>query len=391
MSCSTVGYMDSPPQLNSLYLHIPFCNSKCPYCDFFSRVGTQQQLDEYVELLCQNINIQHRHSSQDPPFDTIYFGGGTPSLLSVKQIDALLCAIDKTFGIRPGAEITLEANPGTLRLQQLMGYRQAGVNRLSLGIQSFNDQNLQLLGRIHNREQARHSIAIARKAGFDNLSVDLMFALPGQNCRDIEQELAQLLEFSPEHLSIYGLTFEKGTDFSRRLKTGEISSCEEGNYVDQYRLVHEKLVEAGFEHYEISNFSRPERRCRHNQVYWKRTRCHAVGMGAHGFTNEGWGERWHIPPDLKRYKNLILKGENPAEQLESFDRQSAMREVLYLALRTSDGIDLRDFEQQFNCPLFQAFAQAWNKTQPFLRADERHWYLETDGWLLYDHLISQFL
>lgn len=376
---------------SSLYIHIPFCLSKCPYCDFFSQVGTQYQLDEYVELLCRDVDIQRQFYPRSPAFDTIYFGGGTPSLLTATQIETLLSAIDRTFGIISEAEITLEANPGTLQLQQLLDYHQTGVNRLSLGIQSLNDHNLQQLGRIHNQEQARSSIAMARKAGIDNLSLDLMFALPGQKCHALKQELKQLIEIHPEHLSIYGLTFEDGTEFARRQKLGELSCCEENMYVDQYRLVHEQLIEAGFEHYEISNFCQPGRRCRHNQAYWQRTTCHAIGAGAHSYIPEGWGKRWHIPSNLQRYKHLAQMGQPTAELLEDFDQQGAMREFVYLALRTSDGVNLIDFELRFNCQLEQAFAQAWEKSQPFLKSDNQRWYFELDGWLLYDHLISHFL
>ncbi|MCW8858338.1 MAG: radical SAM family heme chaperone HemW [Deltaproteobacteria bacterium] len=377
--------------MSSLYLHIPFCSKKCPYCDFFSQVGQQQQLDEYVELLRRDILIVKKGHPQNPPFATIYFGGGTPSLLSAKQINLLLTDINGTFGIEPEAEITLEANPGTLQLEQLIAYRQAGVNRLSLGIQSLNDQKLQLLGRIHIAEQARKSVAMSRKAGFHNLSLDLMFALPGQSLQALEQELSQLLGLEPEHISIYGLTFEDGTEFARRLKSGDISSCEEGLYAEQYHLVHETLIKAGYEHYEISNFARPGFRCRHNQTYWQRTTCLAVGAGSHQFIDQTWGERWQVPPDLARYKELLRKNINPSQLLETFDQQGAMKECLYLALRTSDGLDLPYFEQRFGFRAEDLFTQAFRKAQPYLKSDDQRWYFDLEGWLLYDHLISHFL
>ncbi|MBE9486207.1 MAG: radical SAM protein, partial [Chloroflexi bacterium] len=173
--------------MSSLYLHIPFCSSKCPYCDFFSQAGSQKQLDEYVELLNLNIRILQQKFPHNPPLETIFFGGGTPSLLSAEQIGSLLKNIKGTFDIDKNAEITLEANPGTVDLDQLRGYRQAGVNRLSLGIQSLNDQHLQLLGRIHTADQAQDSVIAARAAGFNNLSLDLMFALPDQDLSSLEE------------------------------------------------------------------------------------------------------------------------------------------------------------------------------------------------------------
>lgn len=275
----------------SLYLHIPFCSNKCPYCDFFSHVGTQQQLEDYVELLMLNVGIVSRDMQVGVPLETIFFGGGTPSLLSVKQLEKILNGINKYFGIDDVAEITLEANPGTLTLNQLKGYRGAGINRLSLGVQSLKDENLQLLGRIHTVKQARESIQNARTAGFDNLSLDLMFALPNQNLISLDQEISTLLNFEPEHISVYGLSFEEGTEFSSRQQSGEIVSCDEGLYADQYQLLHHQLKAAGYGHYEISNFARSNRVCRHNQAYWQRKDCLGIGIGAHGFVNQEWGER----------------------------------------------------------------------------------------------------
>ncbi|MEA3363139.1 MAG: radical SAM family heme chaperone HemW [Thermodesulfobacteriota bacterium] len=379
--------------MSSLYLHIPFCSSKCPYCDFFSQVGSQLQIDEYVELLCLNIKILKQTRPTTTPLETIFFGGGTPSLLSIKQIENILNNIEQNFGTETAAEITLEANPGTVTLEQLQGYRQAGVNRLSLGIQSLNDQTLQLLGRIHTANQARESVFAARTAGFDNLSLDLMFALPKQDLISLEQEITALLNLEPEHISLYGLSFEEGTDFFTRLQSGQLSPCADNLYADQYHLLHEQLNVAGFEHYEISNFARPKRRCRHNQVYWKRGDCLAIGAGAHSFINQKWGERWHIPANLRDYKKSLLRGESPAELLETYNQLGAMKEYVYLALRTSDGIDGADFEQKFNLPLQQAFPEALNKATDYLHSSlaTGRYSFNLNGWLIYDHLISHFL
>ncbi|MCD6580202.1 MAG: radical SAM family heme chaperone HemW [Desulfuromusa sp.] len=379
--------------MSSLYLHIPFCSNKCPYCDFFSQVGSQQQIDEYVNLLNLNIKILEQKGLSSRPFETIFFGGGTPSLFSVKQIENLLNNIHQAFGIEIDAEITLEANPGTVTQEQLQGYRQAGVNRLSLGIQSLNDQNLKQLGRIHSADQARASVVAARTAGFDNLSLDLMFALPDQDLTSLEQEVSALLQFSPEHISLYGLSFEVDTEFSARLQAGELISCEESLYAEQYQLLHEKLGAAGFEHYEISNYARPGQRCRHNQVYWQRRDCMAIGAGAHSFVENGWGERWHIPANLKYYRESLLHEKDPAELLEIFDQQGAMQEFIYLVLRTNNGIDLQEFEQRFNLPLQKAFSAALNKAGEYLylHSNPDRYCLNLNGWLLYDHLISHFL
>ncbi len=377
--------------MSSLYLHIPFCSNKCAYCDFFSQIGTHTQLAEYVELLNLNIRILHQQYPDTQPFETVFLGGGTPSLLTVAQLESLLRNISERFKLAENAEITLEANPGTINLNQLKGYRQAGVNRLSLGIQSLNNRNLQQLERIHSAEQALASVSIARAAGFDNLSLDLMFALPGQALSALEQEISSLLELHPEHISLYGLSFEEGTEFAARQQRGELKPCGEDLYAAQYRLLHDQLLAAGFEHYEISNFARPGYRCRHNQVYWQRRTCLAAGCGAHSFSDMNWGERRHIPADLNKYRDSIVKGKNPAELLETYGCPEAMKEFIYLALRTSDGFDLHAFEQQFHQHPQKAFTEAFNKTGNYLRLADGRCYFDLNGWLLYDHLISYFL
>jgi len=379
--------------MSSIYIHIPFCASKCPYCDFFSQVGSQLQIDEYVKHLILNIEILSRKKLPISPLGTIFFGGGTPSLLSPKQIETILDHLERTYGFAGDLEITLEGNPGTLDGQSLSGYREAGINRLSLGIQSLNEQNLQFLGRIHSVTQARESVAAARSAGFENLSLDLMFALPEQNISALGEEIIALLELAPEHISLYGLSFEEGTNFYTRLQGGTITPCDENLYADQYQLLDEKLKIAGYEHYEISNFALAERRCRHNQVYWQREDCLAIGAGAHSFINHGWGERWHIPANLQNYSESLLQGNDPAELLETYDQAGAMREFVYLALRTSDGIDPEEFKQRFNLHFQQVFSAELDQIEKYLISPSTtdRYRFNINGWLLYDHLISHFL
>ncbi|SEA78132.1 oxygen-independent coproporphyrinogen-3 oxidase [Desulfuromusa kysingii] len=377
--------------MGALYLHIPFCISKCPYCDFFSEVGQQQQIDDYVEQLKRNIKIASTQDSQPLSLDTLFFGGGTPSLLSVNQLADVLRCIVRYFGINPAAEITIEANPGTLSLEKLKGYRQAGVNRLSLGIQSLDDHRLQQLGRIHTVAQARESIISARAAGFDNLSLDLMFALPNQDLLALESEIAELLTFKPEHVSVYGLSYEEGTDFFLRQQAGKIRSCDEGLYADMYLLLHNYLVAAGYNHYEISNFAKPDSLCRHNQVYWKRENCLAIGAGAHGFQDQHWGKRWHVEADLNHYKECLIQGKDPVKLLEQYDRDGAMKEYAYLRLRTSKGIDVQEFYRRFGLEFQDVFAPAILKTKDYLYASGQRRFFDVNGWLIYDHLISNFI
>jgi len=348
-------------------------------------------LAEYVDLLILEMQLLAQVSLQPSPMKTIFFGGGTPSLLTAEQVDRLLTQIDSLFGIAARCEVTLEANPGTLDEGHLRGYRSAGINRLSLGVQSLCDQQLKQLGRGHSAAEARQSVALAREAGFDNLNLDLMFSRPGQDCAQLAQELEQLLMLGPQHVSLYGLSYEQGTEFSELLQRGELTETDDDEYADQYRLLQQLFLQAGFDHYEISNFAQPGFRCQHNQVYWQRKSCLAAGCGAHSFYDTGWGERRFVPPDLERYKRYLMQRQNPSEQLETFDRRGAMSENLYLAFRTSDGIDCVKFVEMFGERPEQAFPEAFSQLSDHLSQSKDHWFFKPESWLIYDHLISHFL
>jgi oxygen-independent coproporphyrinogen-3 oxidase len=377
--------------MSSLYLHIPFCSSKCPYCDFYSQVGSAQQVADYVALLMLDLQLLARSRPHSAPLRTVFFGGGTPSLLTAGQAGRLLRQIEHGFGFAADCEISLEANPGSLDAERLGGYRAAGINRLSLGVQSLCDRQLKQLGRGHTAEDARRAVAQARAAGFDNLSLDLMFGRPGQTGGQLTQELEGLLALQPQHVSLYGLSYETGTPFAARLQRGELSEATEEEYAEQYLLLRRLLTTAGFEHYEISNFARPGYRCKHNQVYWRRGSCLAAGCGAHSFDAAGWGERRAVPPDLERYRRCLAQGRDPSERLETFDRRGAMAETLYLALRTADGVDAEAFAATFGSAPEAAFPAAFAQLSDQLRRHGQRWRFQAKSWLLYDHLISRFL
>ncbi len=377
--------------MSSIYLHIPYCAQKCPYCDFYSLAGSRDELADYVRLLKQNISLLGREAHGQAPLATIFFGGGTPSLLDPGQLSDLLAHLDATLGMADQAEITLEANPGTVSSEKLRDYRQAGLNRLSLGIQSLDDRNLKRLGRIHSSRQAVDALRNARQAGFDNISLDLMFALPGQTLEQCAAEVQGLVALEPEHISLYGLSIEPDTPFAEQLARGELRPCGDNLYTAQYRRIDALLADAGYEHYEISNFARPGRRCRHNQVYWQRRSCLAVGCGAHGYLDRNWGERWHIPADLKAYRDAIRQRRNPAVRLETFTCESAMSEYCYLALRTRDGLDLETFRNRFHRDAESYFAAALSQCRGYLEKKGANLHFNLDGWLIYDTLISHFL
>jgi len=330
----------------SLYFHIPFCQRKCGYCDFNSFDSPGMSLDEYESLLMNELaGTARRLPVSGVP--TVYFGGGTPSLLRPGQVAHLLRSADNRFHIDGDVEITLEVNPGTVTPASLAGYRDAGINRLSVGVQSLDDRELALLGRIHSAAQAAETVRGARRAGFANIGLDLMHSLPGQSLGRWEQTLRRAVDLGPEHISAYGLSIEEGTPFASLVARGEITTIDPELAADMFELTSDFLTSAGYVHYEISNFALPGCSSRHNRVYWRRGNYLGFGAGAHSFVRQpGFGLRWENPPALAEYAAL-LHGEaiRHAEQVVS--REDAMAEFFFLGLRLLEGVDLEEFSGEF--------------------------------------------
>jgi putative oxygen-independent coproporphyrinogen III oxidase len=373
----------------SLYLHIPFCASKCPYCDFYSVAPRPEQFDGYPGLLLKQARLAATQGWTGS-LRSIFFGGGTPSLLSPEVIGTILTGLQDLFAVTQTTEVSLEANPGTLDRERLAGYRRAGVNRLSLGVQTLNDHHLQRLGRRHSAAQAREAVQLARAAGFDNLSVDLMFGLPGQSGQSLAETLEEVLGWQPEHLSVYGLTVEPGTPFAEERQAGLLPLPEEDQLAECFSSLHQRLAAAGYRHYEISNYARSGFECRHNLNYWQRGGYLGLGAGAHSFRACKWGERRAVPNDLDAFGRAIGADRDPSAQLEVFSREEAMRETVYLGLRMAEGVGAREFHQRFGCRLEDAFPAAVAKLRGMLQLKEGRWMFRWQDWLLYDHLIAEF-
>lgn len=377
--------------MSGLYFHIPFCRKKCPYCDFYSLEEWPLPLSLYADLLVRHLEQVKERTAWRGPFETAFFGGGTPSLLAPADVGRILAAVERLFGFSAGAEISLEANPGSVSASSLAGYRAAGINRISFGVQSLREENLRLLGRLHSPSEARKAVAWARKAGFENLGLDLMFGLPGQTVADLLDEAAGFLALEPDHLSTYGLTVEEETPFHHLHRAGHLIPPGEEVAARMYAALHDRLTEEGFAHYEISNFARPGRQCRHNLIYWRRGSCLGLGAGAHSFHEAGWGERSAVLPDVRRYAELLEAERDPAQVLETFDRRGAMAETLYLGLRTSAGVAEAAFRERFGAGVAEAFPGAVRRAGKRLRLEAGSWRFDLSGWLLYDHLIASFL
>ncbi len=350
-------------QPSSVYIHIPFCVRKCAYCDFLSFPNCLGQKDLYVDALCREMRLApYFFGKSDVPLRTIYLGGGTPSLLSAEEVKKILTVLSETFGIDADCEITLEANPGTVDGEKLRAFREAGVNRLSIGIQSLSDPVLNVLGRIHNAEEARRTIVAAQEAGFTNLSCDMMLGIPGQNMQDVQKTLSFFLERKIPHVSLYSLILEEGTPMYSQYQ-GDIEK-----YVSQeedramYHYVVDTLKENGFSHYEISNMGRPGFESRHNLMYWRAENYYAFGCGAHYYMG---CERGRHAETLDEYLTALAAAEPqkaaiylPEEKLTTEDQK---KEFMMLAFRTGSGVKGQEFEERFEMTVESAFGEELEK------------------------------
>lgn len=331
-----------------VYLHIPFCKSRCSYCDFATDVyRNTETVERYVNALVKEINA---FPGDARSADTIYFGGGTPSLLSPSQVEKILDAVNGQFTIAPGAEITMEMNPATVTLETLGEYRSAGINRASFGVQTFDDTELKRLARGHTAQDARDTIELLRAAGFSNTSFDLIAGLPRQTLADWERNLDEALNLRPEHLSLYLLEIHEGTPLAEQIRSRRQPMPDEALAADMYELMVDKTADAGYRQYEISNFALPARESRHNSKYWLLEPVYAFGVSAHSFDG---AHRYANERDTAAYVNLIEKLGSAENFRETTDTAS---EFAFLGLRMTGGIDLQTYEQRFGVDLVQRYA-----------------------------------
>ena len=323
-----------------LYIHFPFCRRKCVHCDFYS-ISALGLIPAYLEALGREMRLLRDVAG---PIDTVYVGGGTPSLLTADQAQALLREVRATFSVSPDAEVTLEANPEGLTAEYLGELREVGVNRLSVGVQSFDQQALDFLGRNHRPQDGLKAVEMARSVGFDNIGIDLIYSLPCQTMETWLQTLDRALDLLPEHLSLYELTFEPGAPLGKRMARGEVQPIAEeaqrGFFLETSRVVRS----AGYTHYEISNFAREGRFSRHNARYWNHTPYLGLGAAAHSFDGD---RRWWNHASVRRYIADLERGVAPMSNSERLDAESLMLETLYFGFRTARGLDLNGFDRQY--------------------------------------------
>jgi oxygen-independent coproporphyrinogen-3 oxidase len=337
-----------------VYLHVPFCERICPYCDFAvvrTRTLAPSVEARYVDALLTEL-ARRRSEFGDRRLESVYLGGGTPSLLHAESVARLVAGTVDAFAAASDVEVTLEVNPSTVERERLPGFRAAGVNRISLGIQSFDDTILRRLGRAHRAEEGRRTLDAVREAGFTNLSIDLIFAAPGQDASGLGRDLEEVVASAPEHVSCYGLTIEAGTPFERASKRGQLALPEEEEAAAMMEAVEARLEQAGLARYEISSFARPGFASRHNRRYWERRPVLGLGMGAWSSEPSGpdapHGSRRSNPRELERYLRQVEQGARPEAALrEVLDPSTARGEAMFLALRTTAGLRAGAFAAEF--------------------------------------------
>ncbi len=379
----------------SLYVHIPYCHAKCPYCDFNSHAASSWPEADYTKAL---ITEMRQRSGEFPwrgdRIKTIFFGGGTPSLFDPQSIAEIIATAEAIFGIGSDAEITLEANPGTVEAGKMAGFRTSGVNRISIGAQSFNPAILKFLGRIHSADETRAAARAVHRAGFTRFNLDLIFAVPGQTVGGLLYDIDQVAALEPDHISAYNLTFEEGTAFFADLKRGRIRALPEDDQAAMYATVREELPRRGYPMYEISNYAPSGHEARHNLTYWRAESYLGLGAGAHSFASTGrGGRRWWNERGPARYIELATDTGSAEVGGEMIGHRAAMSEFVFLNLRLRRGFALREFHARFGEEFGVAFAAVGPRLieDQLLIADDGCVFLSDRGLEIADSVFAEFV
>lgn len=335
-----------------IYIHFPFCRSRCSYCDFATGIFEGSLSERYVRATVKEIR-DWREIELPVEVDTIYFGGGTPSLLSSLQVEQILNAVNTRFRVKPDAEVTMEMNPGTVTPETLRRYRRLGINRASFGAQTFDDRELARLGRSHNSQDTRKTFSYLRRTGFHNISFDLIAGLPGQTLAGWKRNLVEALALRPEHLSFYLLEVHEGTPLAEHIRRGIQPQLDDDLAAKMYELILERAGAAGYEHYEISNLCLPGFESRHNTKYWTSAPYYGFGCSAHSY--DGNLRRWANERAVAPYMNLIEREQSPVVERVQLSADQARAEALFLGLRMMQGVDLKRYQLRFDCDVHDSY------------------------------------
>ena len=373
-------------QVEALYLHVPFCRAKCRYCDFYSLPLEESAALAYVEAAAAELRAHQHHLAR--PLESVFLGGGTPTVLGPELLGRLLSLCSPLVG--PRTEVTAEANPGTIDAAVVEALTAGKVNRASLGAQSFLPEELALLGRIHRVEQIAQAVTLLRSAGIGNISLDLIYGIPGQTMATWRQSLQQALGLQVDHLSCYALSFEEGTALAADLRAGTVHDMDEELQRDCYYAAIEAAAAAGMEHYEISNFARPGRRCRHNLTYWHNLPYLGIGPAAASYVG---GIRRTNRPDLRQYVQALQAGQAPPADCEQLTGRALMAETMMLGLRLIEGVHRDDFAARFGADPVAAFPQSLGRYQQqgLLAVTPTHVRLASDAIFVADAILADIV
>jgi oxygen-independent coproporphyrinogen III oxidase len=380
----TVPPSDQPA---GIYVHIPFCQGKCPYCDFYS-ITDLGRIPDYLKALNEEMKMA---ADSGLHADTLYVGGGTPSVLTPKQMGRIVDWAAACFSLAPTAEMTLEINPATATARDLQDYAAFGFNRLNIGVQSFDDRKLAFLGRRHSADQALAAVRAGMAAGFTNIGIDLMFGLPGQTPGAWKSDLLQAIRLAPRHLSCYMLSYEPGTPLHADLQAGRFAALSDLRSADLFRMSHDFLGAAGYAHYEVSNFSRGVRwRSRHNQKYWNFAPYIGLGPSAHGCRLP---HRWWNHRALDYNLQAIARKRPPRAEEEHLSDEQQLIEALFLGLRQGDGIGFKAFQSRFHIDFKLYFHTALERfsAEGWLEMDDRRCRLSVEGMLFLDRIVDELV
>ena len=372
-------------QTAGLYIHIPFCSVKCMYCDFYSITDRNNDIPIFIDSLIKEIELSKNHAKDNWRFDTIFIGGGTPSLLEPKWIEVILNTLTKTFDTSSVKEITMETNPGEAPLERLKGYKEVGVNRLSIGFQSFDSRILKFLDRLHSPEDSIKTFKNARLAGFNNINADLIFNIPGQSLERWTKDIEHLISLDLEHISTYSLTVEKGTPLNSEVKKGNIIMPDEDIDIAMYQSGLNKLISNNYIQYEISNFSKKNKECLHNLHYWNLDPYLSFGPSAHSYNKT---KRWWNIKTLDRYLTKIAQNTLPISDEETLTIKEHYNELLFNGLRLNDGIELKRLEDLFPNKYFSNYLEQYLNKYHYLIKESKKLKLNKDGRLFADSISS---
>ena len=372
---------------SGIYIHMPFCKVKCMYCDFYSVADKDEAIPTFFDALINEIKMCET-DTRNWIIDTIFIGGGTPSLMTPYQLENLIKALDKKFELTHVSEFTLETNPGEAPLERLKSFRALGVNRISIGVQSLQPSLLKFLTRIHDPKNAFKTFDNARQAGFENINCDLIFGIPNQTIKIWESDLRRILDLGPEHMSCYSLIVEKGTQLYQYVKRGKVKMPNDDQSAAYYRSTQSTMADYGYRQYEISNWSKPKLECNHNFHYWEIDPYLAFGPSAHGFDGKS---RFSNINDLDSYINKLVKGDSPLQHIEKLTRKNYTNELIGFGLRINKGINLENISNEFKYKFNQRIVDIKYKWGKYLIQEGNRLRLTEEGYAFADAIAADLL